>query len=142
MSDLFYYAPEVVEAVLPAVLRQDLTITPQLNFGGSSTPSAPSEGGNLMAMLIEVDYGYWKLGKEDRRILFLRYAESLDYKELANVLELGNEDASRMRVKRSLNRLISKIGGYKPYKDDDSTPTDGESTSVEVEESEEVTDQE
>lgn len=140
VSDLFYYAPEVVEAMLPAVLRQDLTITPQLNMGGSATPTAPSEGGNLMAMMIEVDYGYWKLSKDDRRIIFLRYAESMDYKEIANVLELGTEDAARMRAKRALNRLISKIGGYKPYKDDDSAPTDEERTPAEAESLEEVTD--
>ena len=140
VSDLFYYAPEVVEAMLPAVLRQDLTITPQLNMGGSATPTAPSEGGNLMAMMIEVDYGYWKLSKDDRRIIFLRYAESMDYKEIANVLELGTEDAARMRAKRALNRLISKIGGYKPYKDDDSAPADEERTPAEAESLEEVTD--
>lgn len=140
VSDLFYYAPEVVEAMLPAVLRQDLTITPQLNTGGSGTPTAPSEGGNLMAMMIEVDYGYWKLSKDDRRIIFLRYAESMDYKEIANVLELGTEDAARMRAKRALNRLISKIGGYKPYKDDDSAPADEERTPAEAESLEEVTD--
>lgn len=126
--------------MLPAVLRQDLTITPQLNMGGSGTPTAPSEGGNLMAMMIEVDYGYWKLSKDDRRIIFLRYAESMDYKEIANVLELGTEDAARMRAKRALNRLISKIGGYKPYKDDDSAPADEERTPAEAESLEEVTD--
>jgi hypothetical protein len=142
ISDLFYYSPVVVEAMLPSVLRQDLTITPQLNLGGSSTPTAPSEGGNLMVMMIEVDWGYWKLSKEDRRIIFLRYAESMDYKEIANLLELGTEDAARMRAKRALNRLITKMGGYKPYQDDDSTPTDEESISVEVEDLAEVTDEE
>ena len=142
VSDLFYYAPEVVEAMLPAVLRQDLTITPQLNLSGGGTPTAPSEGGNLMAMMIEIDWGYWKLSKDDRRIIFLRYAESMDYKEIANILQLGTEDAARMRAKRALNRLIGKIGGYKPYRDDDSAPADGESTPTEAEVLEENSEQE
>lgn len=142
VSDLFYYAPEVVEAMLPAVLRQDLTITPQLNLSGGGTPTAPSEGGNLMAMMIEIDWGYWKLSKDDRRIIFLRYAESMDYKEIANILQLGTEDAARMRAKRALNRLIGKIGGYKPYRDDDSAPADGESAPTEAEVLEENSEQE
>jgi DNA-directed RNA polymerase specialized sigma24 family protein len=137
VSDLFYYAPEVVEAMLPAVLRHDLTITPQLNLGGSSTPTAPSEGGNLMAMMIEIDWGYWKLSKDDRRIIFLRHAESMDYKEISNALSLGSEDAARMRTKRALNRLINKIGGHKPYRDEDSTPAGKEVEPAEAESLEE-----
>lgn len=137
VSDLFYYAPEVVEAMLPAVLRQDLTLTPQLNLSGGGTPTAPSEGGNLMAMMIEIDGGYWKLSKDDRRVIFLRYAESMDYKEISNLLSLGSEDAARMRTKRALNRLINKIGGHKPYRDEDSTPADEEVASAEAESLEE-----
>jgi hypothetical protein len=38
-----------------------------------------------------------------------------------------------MRAKRALNRLIGKMGGYKPYKDEDSAPADGESTPTEAE---------
>jgi DNA-directed RNA polymerase specialized sigma24 family protein len=131
VSDLFYYAPEVVETILPAVLRQDISITQQLNLSGGGGTSAPSEGGNLMAMMIEIDWGYWKLSKEDRRIIFLRYAESMDYKEIANILQLGTEDAARMRTKRALNRMIGKMGGYKPFKDEDSTSADEESESTE-----------
>jgi len=131
VSDLFYYAPEVVETILPAVLRQDIGVTHQLNLSGGGGTSAPSEGGNLMAMMIEVDWGYWRLSKEDRRIIFLRYAESMDYKEIANMLQLGTEDAARMRTKRALNRMIAKMGGYKPFRDEDSTPADEESAPTE-----------
>jgi len=55
----------------------------------------------------------------DRRIIFLRYAENLDFGEIANYLELGTDSAARMRLKRAIRRLINKIGGYKPYHDVD-----------------------
>ena len=119
VSDLYYYAPEVVEALLPPVLRSEYNSTHKLNLGRVGRPSAPSEGGNLVAMMIEIDYAYWKLGKEDRKILFMRHAEALDFKEMANYLSLGTEDAARMRHKRSLNRLIRKLGGFKPFVDND-----------------------
>ena len=70
-------------------------------------------------MMLEIDSGYWKLSKDDRRIIFLRFAENLDFGEIANYLELGTDSASRMRLKRAVTRLINKIGGYKPYKDVD-----------------------
>lgn len=121
VGDLYYYAPEVVEALLPSVLRSEYNTTHKLNLGRVGRPSAPAEGGNLVAMMIEVDYAYWKLGKEDRKILFMRHAESMDFKEMANYLSLGTEDAARMRHKRSLNRLIRKLGGFKPFSDEDSS---------------------
>jgi DNA-directed RNA polymerase specialized sigma subunit len=69
--------------------------------------------------MLEVDSGYWKLNKEDRRIISLRFEENLDFGEIANYLELGSDSAARMRLKRAINRLIGKIGGYKPYYDVD-----------------------
>jgi len=118
-ADLYYYTSEVIEALLPAVLRSEYNTAHKLNIGRVGRPSAPAEGGNLVAMMIEIDYVYWKLGKEDRRILFMRHAESLDFKEIANFLSLGSEDAARMRHKRAVNRMIRKLGGFKPFPDYD-----------------------
>lgn len=124
VGDVFYYAPDVVESILPAVLRQEFGVSHKLNLGRVGRPTAPSEGGNLMVVMLEIDYAFWKLSKEDRRILFMRHAESLDFKEIANVLSLGSEDTSRMRHKRAINKLIRRLGGFKPYKDYDLPDSD------------------
>lgn len=118
-GDLYYYEPEMIEAVLPAVLRGDYGVTHKLNLGRPGRPSAPSEGGNLTVIMLEVDSAYWKLSKDDKKILFFRHAESLDFKEIANLLELFSEDTARMRHKRAIQRLVNKMGGFKPYKDND-----------------------
>jgi hypothetical protein len=104
---------------LPSVIRGEMNITQKLNLAGGGRPSAPSEGGNLMAMMIEIDAGYWKLPKDDRKLLFLRYAETMDFGEIASEMELGSEDTARMRHKRAIRKLINKIGGFKPYRDED-----------------------
>lgn len=118
-GDLYYYTAETIEALMPAVLRSEYNTAHKLNLGRVGRPSAPAEGGNLIAMMIEIDYVYWKLGKDDRKILFMRHAESLDFKEIANFLSLGSEDAARMRHKRAVNRIIRKLGGFKPFPDYD-----------------------
>ena len=118
-SDLFYYEADMVEALLPPVLRGEWGVTHKLNLGRPGRPSAPNEGGNLMAMMIEVDYAFWKLPKDDRKILLLRYAESMDFGDIGKELEIGTEDAVRMRHKRAIRKLINKIGGFKPFRDDD-----------------------
>jgi DNA-directed RNA polymerase specialized sigma24 family protein len=119
ISDLYYYEPGLVEALLPTVLMGNFHVAPKLNLTGFSKPTAPSEGGNIQIMLLEVDSAYWKLSKEERKLLFFRHAESMDFKEIANYLSLGSEDAARMRHKRTIKRLIDKLGGRKPYQDDD-----------------------
>lgn len=81
-------------------------------------------------MMIEIDYAYWKLNAEDRKLLFFRHAEAMDFKEIANLLSLGTDDAARMRHKRAMRRLINKIGGFRPYRDEDTKD------STETEESE------
>lgn len=125
-SDLFYYEADMVEALLPSVLRGEFGVTAKLNLGRPGRPSAPNEGGNLMAMMIEIDYAFWKLPKDDRRILFLRHAESLDFAKIGEELDMGTEDAVRMRHKRAIKKLIHKVGGFKPYKDVDDQPQDEE----------------
>ena len=118
-SDLFFYEADMVEALLPSVLRGEINLSQKLDLAGGGRPTAPSEGGNLMAMMIEIDAGFWKLHKDDRKLLFLRYAESMDFGDIASEMKLGSEDTARMRHKRAIRKLINKIGGFKPYRDAD-----------------------
>ena len=124
---------DVVEALLPAVLRNEYGVTHKLNLGRPGRPSAPSEGGNLSVMMMEIDSAYWKLSKEDRKILFFRYAESMDYKEISNYLSLGSDDAARMRGNRAVKRLVNKLGGYRPFLDNDFPQPETEEPSEVVE---------
>jgi DNA-directed RNA polymerase specialized sigma24 family protein len=118
-SDLFYYEPAIVEALLPSILRKDFTVMPVLNLGKTGRPPAPSEGGNMMAMMVEIDLAYSKLSVEDKTVLFYKYAESLDYGAIAKEMELGSEDAARMRHNRAIKKLITRIGGFRPFLDKD-----------------------
>jgi len=119
MSDLFFYDAAIVEAILPAVLLGDVTEAPKLNFGMPGKPSAPAEGGNLMAMMAEVKAGFIKLSTEDKNILYQKHANSMTYGAIAEALELPSDDAARMRHKRAIKRLITRLGGFRAYLDVD-----------------------
>jgi DNA-directed RNA polymerase specialized sigma24 family protein len=125
MSDVYFYDAAVVEAILPAVLRGDVTEAPKLNLGMPGKPPAPAEGGNLMAMMTEVKAGFVKLSDEDRNILYQKHANSLTYTAIAEALELPSDDAARMRHKRAIKRLITRLGGFRPFLDKDETPEVG-----------------
>ena len=126
LSDLFYYEADVIEALLPAILRGDIAEAPKLNLGMPGRPSAPSEGGNLMAMMAEIKAAYLTLSKEDMSILFLKYANSLDYSSIATELQLSSDDAARMRHNRAIKKVINRLGGYRPFLDKDETNNGGE----------------
>ena len=125
LSDLFYYEADVIEALLPAILRGDIAEAPKLNLGMPGRPSAPSEGGNLMAMMAEIKVAYDTLSKEDKGILFLKYANSLDYSSIATELQLSSDDAARMRHNRAIKKIINRLGGYRPFLDKDETNDGG-----------------
>lgn len=119
VSDLFYYEPAVVEALLPSILRGETSEMPKLNLGKTGKPPAPSEGGNMMAMVVEIGSAYHKLSVEDKQVLFRKYAMSQDYSSIAEAMEIGSEDAARMRHNRAIKKLIARVGGYKPFLDKD-----------------------
>jgi len=118
-SDLFFYESDIIEALLPSVLRGEFGVSHKLNLVGPSKPPAPAEGGNMMVMMIEIDKAYRKLSTEDRTVLFYRYAESMDYGDVATEMNLGSEDAARMRHNRAVKKLITRIGGFRPWSDKD-----------------------
>lgn len=122
-EDLFYYTPEMIENLLPAVLRGDLAVLPTLKLGMPQGTSAPAESGNLNTMIAEVQLGYNKLNEEDKKILFMRFALSFEYPEIQAQMELGSEVNTRKRLKRAIKRLIQRSGGYKPYRDEDDAPS-------------------
>lgn len=132
VTDLFYYTPEMIEVMLPAVLRGELNVLPVLSLGGAGRPPAPSEGGNVMAMMVEIDAAYNKLSAEDKTVLFYKYAESLDFGAIASEMELGSEDAARMRHNRAIRKLITRIGGFKPFLDRDAPDSPKEEANQEV----------
>jgi hypothetical protein len=50
----------------------------------------------------------------------------MDYGDVATEMNLGSEDAARMRHNRAVKKLITRIGGFRPWsdKDFDDKPTD------------------
>lgn len=89
-----------------------------------------------MAMMVEVNLAYSRLNMDDRRILFYKYAESLEYAAIAQEMGINTEDAARMRHNRAIKKLINRIGGVRPFLDADSNYETKETNEEPSEESE------
>lgn len=138
VSDLFYYDPDVIEALLPAVIRGDLNDAPKLNLGMPGRPPAPAEGGNMMAMMVDIKSAFDSLTTEDKSILYFKYVESMSFAAIAEELKIPSDDASRMRHNRAIKKLITRLGGYRPYLDKDESNDSGEDNHSSEEDNTEV----
>lgn len=119
VEDNYYYDREIVERLLPAVLRGD-TVAPSLtDLGFTSNKQVAAEGGNWFAMMADIEVALDKLPEEQQSIIYLRFDGS-DLTGLAKELEIS-QDAARMRVNRAMNNLLNHLGGQRPRRDRDYT---------------------
>ena len=124
VEDNYYYDKELVEMLLPAVLRGDMVAPALTEMGYQSTKKVASEGGNWFAMVGDINRALYKLASEQYYVLCLRFQEGNDNATMAKELEIS-EDAARMRVNRALNNLINYLGGERPVKERDYAPGEG-----------------
>ena len=120
VEDNYYYDREVVELLLPAVLRKDLNAPAMTELGFTKAKKVASEGGNWFAMVADIDRALSRLTQEQLSIIYLRFGDGCDNITLSK--ELGiTEDASRMRVNRAVNNLLNFLGGTRPRRERDYT---------------------
>jgi len=120
VEDNYYYDREIVELLLPAVMRGDLTAPAMTDLGMTNTKKVASEGGNWFAMVADIERGLRRLTQEQLTIMYLRFGDGCDNTTLAKELDI-TEDAARMRVNRAMNNLLNYIGGSRPRKERDYT---------------------
>jgi DNA-directed RNA polymerase specialized sigma24 family protein len=120
VEDNYYYDRQVLEILLPAVLRGDSTAPSMVDLGFTSTRKVASEGGNWFAMMSDIDKAMKKLPDEQFNIIYLRFGDGVDNSGVAS--ELGiSDDAARMRINRAMNALLNLLGGKRPRRERDYT---------------------
>lgn len=125
VEDNYYYDRQVLEILLPAVLRGDSTAPSMVDLGFTSTRKVASEGGNWFAMMSDIEKAMKKLPEEQTNLIYLRFGDGLDNSSLASELKIS-DDAARMRINRAVNHLLNLLGGSRPRKEKDYA--DGEVT--------------
>ena len=120
VEDNYYYDREIVEALLPAVLRGDRVAPAMNDLGFTNSKKVASEGGNWFAMMADIERALARLTHEQLTIIYLRFGDGCDNVTLAKELSIS-EDAARMRVNRAVNNLLNYLGGQRPRRERDYT---------------------
>lgn len=118
VGDNYYYDKQLLEILIPSVLRGDSTAPSTIDLGFTSNKKVASEGGNWFAMTSDIDKALKKLPDEQYNILYLRFGDGMDTSMLASELQVS-DDAARMRVNRAINSLLNLLGGSRPRKERD-----------------------
>jgi len=120
ITDEVFYDTATIARLMPSILQSVIegTVLEQaqdlINDGQPRKQPAPSEGGNLLAILIDVKKSYLKLEEEDKVILRMRYYDNNTLQEISQYLEVAVSTADR-RCTSALRRLQDKLGGDTPW---------------------------
>lgn len=120
ITDEAYYQGYTLGQLLPFVIASvvDDTVLEQIQDmiqdGLPRGSSSPSEGGNLLANLIDIKVGYNKLEVEDQVLLRIRYLDSFTLQQIANHYQCSVSTADR-RIDGAMRRLQDLLGGVSPF---------------------------
>ena len=121
INDEVYYQTFTLGQLLPFVITSiiDGTVLEQMqemiNDGQPRGSSSPSEGGNLLASLIDIKKCYLKLDQKDQELLRMRHYDNATLQQIASFLECAVSTADR-RCTNSLRRLQDELGGETPWR--------------------------
>ena len=119
-SDEIFYDTTTIAKLIPYIIASVVegTVLEQaqemINDGTPRKQSTPAEGGNLLAILIDIKRAYLKLEQEDKTILQMRYHDNFTLQQIAQYLECATSTADRRSIS-ALRRLQDKLGGQTPW---------------------------
>ena len=119
-GDEAYYERATLGQLLPFVIASviDGTVLEQaqemVKDGQPRGSSSPAEGGNLLAILIDIKKAYVKLEPQSQQLLAWRHHENLTLAQIAGLLEVAISTADR-RCIGALRALQKELGGANPW---------------------------
>lgn len=119
-EDEFFYSLSMVADLIQLYFDPEWMVRGGPVLDEPRTQKAPSEGGNLIAMVADVGRAYEALPIPDQEILAFVYAKGLVSEQItAKSLEWDiSWNAAYSRIRRVLGRLRANLGGPSPYTED------------------------
>lgn len=111
--DEAYYPKGMISMLLPHIwdVVEDIG---QQHEEGPKPPSNPSEGGNRITSLFDVQRAVAQLEPEERELIEFRYRDEIILDDLASHYEVSRTTVDR-RIERALDKLVELLGGESPW---------------------------
>lgn len=115
-DDEFFYSLGHLRDLLPDVYDPAGRTSFSASEHEISAKSDPAEGGNRLTEVSDVSVALGRLGKDDQRVLFLRFGAGDTFDSIGSQLDVEPHTAE-VRVSRALGRLRDELGGPAPRGD-------------------------
>lgn len=116
VGDHTYYSVGLLEELLPDIWDHESWAYGSASAGDKVTgTSRPSEGGNRMAMLVDVKWAVAGLSADDQALLRDRYEDGGVAVDILAATYDTTPSTIRRRVDRILVRLADRLGGEPPW---------------------------
>lgn len=117
-SDEYFYRVSILEALIKVLRTGDLDMAGQVFdaelLGAKRSKRLANEGGNLMAMVADVDRAMKKVDERTKEIMFNRYGDDMTLAQIAQLHEISTSRADQI-VHAGMKQLIEALGGRTPY---------------------------
>ena len=118
MGDEFFYDTALIATLLPVALQfetQGAVLVNQVDDGTPRKPPVPSEGGNVLGMVIDVRAAYELITDDEQLLLEQRYGKDpLILSDIAVAWNVSDSTIDR-RIQVALRKLIDNLGGPSPW---------------------------
>ena len=117
-GDEFFYDTATIAKMLPVAFEFDThgaVLVDKVDDGTPRKPSVPSEGGNILAMVIDLRSAIDLLDTDEQVMLRNRYSTSpMTLSEIAQELGISDSTVDR-KIQGSLRKIIDHLGGPTPW---------------------------
>lgn len=117
-TDEYFYRVSIIEALIKVLRNGDQELAGQVFdaelLGTKRTKKLANEGGNLMAMVADVDRAMKKLDPRTRDIMFHRYGDDMTLAQIGELHEISTSRADQI-VHAGMKQVIEALGGRTPY---------------------------
>lgn len=118
MGDEFFYDTMLIATLLPVALQfetQGAVLVNQIDDGTPRKPPVPSEGGNILGMVIDVRAAYELVTSDEQLLLEQRYGKDpLILSDIAVAWNVSDSTIDR-RIQVALRKIIDNLGGPSPW---------------------------
>ena len=118
MGDEFFYDTALIATLLPVALQfetQGAVLVNQIDDGTPRKPPVPSEGGNVLGMVIDVRAAYELITNDEQLLLEQRYGKDpLILSDIAVAWNVSDSTVDR-RIQVALRKIIDNLGGPSPW---------------------------
>jgi len=117
-GDEFFYDTATIAKMLPVAFEFDThgaVLVDKVDDGTPRKPSVPSEGGNILAMVIDLRSAIDLLDTDEQVMLRNRYSTSpMTLSEIAEEMGISDSTVDR-KIQGSLRKIIDHLGGPTPW---------------------------